>query len=436
MKLSLAMIAKNEAGILGHCLGSVQSLVDEIILVDTGSSDATSDIGRQFGARVEHFPWIDDFAAARNESLKYCTGDWVLILDADEAIDVLDHSLIRRACEDEGVYAYRLTLRNYFSSGRHSTLDTPVRLNESPYSEGREFSHYADFKGLRLCRRIPGLCFEGRIHELLDPCFDNRFLSITDLNAVIHHFGKLMKDKEIQKGRYYLDLALQDARKDPANPQFHFNVVQQGLTIQDWPTVLDAANTYMRLRSKVPPIIIFGAGVALQHLDRNEEALAHFDRLLQVFPFHASALTQRGISLAVLGRWEEARTSFRKAIQAQPGFIMPFLNLAEMEIALGRFPEARAVVEEGLGICPGDPMLLRDLVRLDLANQEPDRAVADAHIAIQRCPEGGDGMWHRLVALALQKKGDTEGALAILRQGREAFPGDPEIARLLALILG
>ena len=84
--LSLAMITKNESASLAHCLASVRGLVDELVVVDTGSSDGTVAVAEQHGARVGRFPWCDDFSAARNESLRLCTGDWVLLLDADESL--------------------------------------------------------------------------------------------------------------------------------------------------------------------------------------------------------------------------------------------------------------------------------------------------------------------------------------------------------------
>lgn len=424
------MIAKNEAGLIGHCLASVRELVDEIILVDTGSVDATVEIARQHGARVSHFTWVDDFAAARNAGVDQCSGDWVLILDADEAVDSLDHEAIRRACEVPDAEAYRLILRNYLPSGTQSTLDEPARLNNSPYTEGREHTHYSDFRGLRLCRRRPGLRFEGRIHELLDPFFMSRNLPIQNLDAVIHHYGKLILERESRKGRYYLDLAIQDAQREPLNHQYHFNIVQQGLLVRDWPVVLAAAEAYLRLQTWIPYIVYLGAGIALQGMGRHAESLSYLDRLLKVAPDHAMALTQRGISLALLGRMDESRISFRRAIRAQPEFMMPFLNLSELEGQMGRFDEAKAILEEALARCPSDPMLLQGRVKLDLQAQDIPSAVANARRALDRCPKGGEGLWHRLVALAEQKEGRTAQALEVLESGLAAFPEEPELSRL------
>jgi glycosyltransferase involved in cell wall biosynthesis len=84
--LSLCMIVKNEAENLPRCLASVAGLVDEMIVLDTGSTDGTVDLARSLGAQVEHFVWCDDFSQARNVALEYVTGDWVLVLDADEVL--------------------------------------------------------------------------------------------------------------------------------------------------------------------------------------------------------------------------------------------------------------------------------------------------------------------------------------------------------------
>ncbi|HJN34803.1 MAG TPA: glycosyltransferase family 2 protein, partial [Prochlorococcus sp.] len=84
--LSLSMVVRNEESCLGACLTSVKGFVDEIVVVDTGSTDATVAIAEAAGARIEHLPWPGDFAPARNAALNLTTGDWVLVLDADEQL--------------------------------------------------------------------------------------------------------------------------------------------------------------------------------------------------------------------------------------------------------------------------------------------------------------------------------------------------------------
>lgn len=85
--ISLCMIVKNEADNLARCLTSVRGAADELIIVDTGSTDDTIAIARSFGAAVISFPWTGDFAAARNAGLEKARGTWILVLDADEELD-------------------------------------------------------------------------------------------------------------------------------------------------------------------------------------------------------------------------------------------------------------------------------------------------------------------------------------------------------------
>jgi glycosyltransferase involved in cell wall biosynthesis len=92
--ISLCMIVKNESHNLHRCLQSVQGFVNQIIVVDTGSEDNTVEIARSYGAEVYFFEWCDDFAAARNYSLSFATGDWILILDADEKLIIGDREVI------------------------------------------------------------------------------------------------------------------------------------------------------------------------------------------------------------------------------------------------------------------------------------------------------------------------------------------------------
>ncbi len=98
-RLSLCMIVKDEAEMLPECLASVQGVVDEIVIVDTGSTDDTVAIAHAAGAKVVHEPWQNDFARARNAALAHATGDYVLQLDADERLAMLSKPMVRAVVE-------------------------------------------------------------------------------------------------------------------------------------------------------------------------------------------------------------------------------------------------------------------------------------------------------------------------------------------------
>ena len=434
--LSLAMIVKNEAANLPHCLASVRDLVDEMVVVDTGSSDDTVAIAESHGARVSHFAWVDDFAAARNEGLRQCTGDWVLVLDADETVDALDHAKIREACGQEKTPAFFMTLRNYFLDGGGVLLDQAIKPNDGRYDQGSEYSYYADFQGLRLCRRYPDLRFEGRIHELLAPYFHARKLPVGSLDAVIHHFGKVDLVREAEKAVRYLRMAQDQVAADPKNMQHQFNLMLQAATARDWHLVIAAAKACLALSPKPPIAVLTTLALAYQETGQPAEAIPPLKKVLATDPAHALALSRLPISYAMLGKVEEARSLLEKAIRKHPSIPAIRLALAETLLSHGLPGEAQAVFKAGVQACPTDPILWERLVKLDLQLDQQAQAAADAWAALRVIPGCGGGLWHALVAGFLLRSGETAKGRAVLEQGLSRHPHHEGLVRLRTLLEG
>ena len=148
--VSLCMIVKNEEDVLERCLESAAELVDEIIIVDTGSTDRTKEIAARFTGQIYDFPWRDDFAAARNESFSHASMDYCMWLDAD---DVLLE-------EDQTSF---LALKE--------SLDPSVSVVMAPYHTGFDesgrvtFSYYRE----RLIKNRAGMSWAGAVHEAVTP---------------------------------------------------------------------------------------------------------------------------------------------------------------------------------------------------------------------------------------------------------------------------
>jgi glycosyltransferase involved in cell wall biosynthesis len=428
------MIVKNEEAHLGHCLASVQGLVDEMVVVDTGSTDRTIEIAETFGAKLGHFKWVNDFAAARNESLRLCTGDWVLVLDADEAIDQRDFPVIRELIEKAESLAYYLPIRTYFLDGGQSSLDVAVTRNDSHYTEGKAYPYYAEAPGLRLFKRFDDLRFIGTVHELVNAYFESRGMAIGRTTAVLHHYGKLDTGREAFKKVLYLKLAEEDAQRDPANHQYQFNVMMQAMVAGEWEKTLSAAEAYIRLKGEAPYLVFIAAGMAHYMLGRPAEALHYYDQLLKAAPDHAMALTYRAQALGRLGRLVEARAALEKAIAINPSFMTPYVNLAELEGQAGTYEDARKALIRGITNNPDEERFYQAVVQLDLAHHKPEQAAADAWEAIQALPQGGGGEWHRLVAASLLKQGKPGPAQAIIAMGLKAFENHEGLTRLKALV--
>lgn len=151
MSISLCMIVKNEEHSLANCLESVASLMDEIIIVDTGSTDSTVSIAKRFTDKVYHYSWCDDFAAARNYSLSLANCDYAMWLDADDVILPMDYELLKQTILE---------------------LDkTKPDVVFMPYNVGFDESGRLtlSFQRERIIKLGRGLWFEGEIHEAIPP---------------------------------------------------------------------------------------------------------------------------------------------------------------------------------------------------------------------------------------------------------------------------
>lgn len=429
VRLSLAMIVKNEQRHLAHCLESVRGLVDEWIVVDTGSTDDTVAIAESFGATVSHFEWIDDFAAARNASLARCTGDWILVLDADESIDPLDHGLIRRALERSEVQGYKLWLRNYMRSGAFVGCSGAAQRNDGKYREGAAYSHHIPRRALRLFRRQAEPIYRSRVHELAESWFEEKRLLTEDLEATIHHFGKIDFEQDLGKQAEYTRLAKAEAEDHPGDPEAHYNVIQQALMIEDWESVLQAARQYLGLKPSAPLLVYLGAAMACQGLGRASESLTYLQPVLAREPNNTAALCARGDALADLGRAAEAQQAYLAAIDQNPAFTLPFLKLSELLERGGDVATARQILEAGLDQNPKDLVLWTSLVGLG-ARTGSEQVASDAWDALQAVPDGGKGIWHLLVAHGLLGRGARVEARLVLDQGLHVFPGQSELIAL------
>ncbi|GJQ63597.1 MAG: hypothetical protein SCALA702_26500 [Melioribacteraceae bacterium] len=192
-KLSLCMIVKNEENYLGDCLKSVKEVVDEIVIVDTGSSDNTVNIAREYGAKIFHFEWINDFSAARNYALSKTTGDWILYLDADERLAPESYnevSEIKRTTVKAGFYC------NVISFDEHNSKPNIIRYN-------RLFKNSADIR------------FEGKIHEQIVHSLKKNEYELFESGVKIFHEGyNIPQHMMLEKANRNLELLLEEYKKD------------------------------------------------------------------------------------------------------------------------------------------------------------------------------------------------------------------------------
>jgi len=209
--LSAALIVRDESRVLGECLASIRRIVDEIVVVDTGSVDDTVAIALRHGARVIHHAWRDDFAEARNVALDAAQGEWILYIDADERLSNADRAGVERMLTGAREVAFRVLLR--------------PDLVSTPYLE------------YRVWRQDPRIRFRGQIHEKVTPAIaavartDGR--PISDCELLLTHVG--YEGSQVHKHRRNLPLLRAELPREPENlfNRHHLSRVLRGLGEDD-----------------------------------------------------------------------------------------------------------------------------------------------------------------------------------------------------------
>ena len=262
-RLSVCLIAKNEEPFLGRCLASVKGLADQIVLVDTGSTDRTVEIAQEHGAEVHSFPWTDDFSAARNSALEHVTGDWVLVLDADEELPPESHAALGKLIRAAAVMAWRLPI-----------------IDVGQEEEGRSYVP-------RLFRNAPALFFVGRVHEQVFSSIEVRRqewgLDNRLGDAPLRHYGytaELVKDRDkVARNLRLLEKAIEELPDEPSL------IMNYGLELTRSGDRLQGLEQYRRafqLMGSQPPALVVPElrESLLTQLATQLTAGKHFDELI------------------------------------------------------------------------------------------------------------------------------------------------------------
>lgn len=279
--ISLCMIMKNEAKVLARCLESVKDIVEEIVIVDTGSTDESIKIAESFGAKIIKRKWTDDFSTARNTGIEKATCDWILILDPDEILSLKDHDKIKHICSDYRFHAYRLHTRNY-------TLDIRQQgalPNTNDYAEGKGYPGFILSTKTRLFLRVTGLRFKGAWHELLDWDIEIQKTPVATIEIPVHHYPhEISQASYKEKALFYNRLGLKKIREWPFNPQAWHELFVSYMVLKDYRKASYCAARTLKLGIPTPGRL-FSQSRALNELGaKNEGRLAFEKAVCMLYP--------------------------------------------------------------------------------------------------------------------------------------------------------
>lgn len=271
--ISLCMLVKDEAGFLPKAISSVRGFVNEIIVVDTGSTDGSDSIAEQLGAKVYHFDWVHDFSAARNFSLSKATGDWILRIDPDEIVPWETAIRLQELVRHPDIEGYVFPIMNW--------LQDPTQVRDPKWALSETCRLYKNL--------YPTVKYSNPVHEELDDDFKKlaekrgERVRVAKVPYAMYHYGYL-RDHEFKekKFNYYYELGKRHMDSDPNDPRPFFNMA-----------------------------------VHCMHVGNYREALEKYKKAIELDPKNHLALNDVGVLLSsVVGDYEGAEKFFKQALKS------------------------------------------------------------------------------------------------------------------------
>lgn len=367
------MIVKNEEKALPSCLSSVKDVVDEMVVLNTGSTDRTSEIAREFGARVYHFEWCNDFSAARNESLKYVQGDWVLVLDADEVLVPEIVPTLKQAIKCD-----RYLLINL--------LRQEIGAQQSPYSLVS-----------RLFRNHPDICFSRPYHALVDDSVSLILSQKPDWQvgylpevAILHsgyQKSAIAQANKFSKAQAAMEGFLACHPKDPyVCSKLGALYVQTGFVARGI-ELLERGLTCGGVNAEILYELHYHLGIAYTREQHPDLAIAHYQAATQVATYPMLKLgsyNNLGNLRRASGDLMGAKTAYEMALQIDPNFATGHYNLGMTLKALGCLKDAIAAYQQAIRLNPTYAEAYQNLgvVTLKLGNVPDSLAAFGRAIAL------------------------------------------------------
>ena len=408
------MIVKNEERVLTACLKSVRALVDEIIVVDTGSTDRTIEIAEAFGARVFRAEWENDFSKARNISLQHATKEWILVLDADEELNIDDHQRLK-ALTDSPNTCYTLFQRHYTND---------LRLNNSVACKGefpsmeRGYQGYFQSPIVRLWPNNRGVIFEGIIHEDVTPSITrNSEVTLQDGNILIHHYGftpEVAAQRGERKGQLYAELGIEKAKREPNNWQAFYELgIEHNLAGRPFEAIA-AFKEAVRID---PSQLWVWSNLAhvLSANGQSEEAQAAFNTALKIDPTCKEVLSNYGLFFYRHKLFSDAEKLLRRSVTVEPEFVAGWCNLAMVVSRSGRPSEGALLYHRAIQVNPMCVTARAALASLynDIGNHE--RALQCVE-PVKNLPDPHHTLALLSLGIALKGLSKTEDSLSVFGQ--------------------
>jgi|GEM_PF-1458725 len=350
--VSLCMIVKDEENCVLAAIQSVRNLTDELIVVDTGSTDNTPQLVLAAGARLFHLEWTQDFSIARNFALEQATSDWIIVLDADEVLEVIDPQAFYKLLIDSQVEGYFLRIRNHLDSTISESSDQVVRL----------FRNRLDYR------------FEGAIHEQVAPSIlrANNGSGLASIPLTIHHYGYL-KDRLESKEKFSRnsEIIRQELKQNPDNP---FLLYCLGLEYYQQDSILEGLNHLTKALTRLSgnegyfEDVLLNIALGYLRLEKAALLIDFLGKALSMYPDQADFFCLRGLAYLQQSNYCQAAADFERAlcigtIQLATIYQVNCL-LGDAHQSSGNYPQAQDAYTSALVHTPISTYPIQQLISL------------------------------------------------------------------------
>lgn len=420
--ISACMIVKNEAKVLSRCLESIKNYVDEIVVVDTGSTDRTVEIAESYGARVYHHLWEDNFSKHRNQSIGYTGSDWIFIIDADEELMPESGEEIQRAIQvDDDVDSILITVESDFDEGRGTSVHNSIRL-------------------FRNNNRIR---YKGRVHNDIVGEQNPKYAP----KARIFHYGyNLGPEVAARKFKRTSELLKLDIAEDPSDPRprhylaasylsagmFDLAAKESGIAIELYKSKELVNSDFLKS--------YFIASMAYINQSEFDEAESYAREALKIYPKHLDShfalswvyLEKKELTLF----WSHIQSYFEinKDIKERPELFGTIIHTSISSEYFAHYLKSCAYLMEGdheksrfeldnaLGLCPDRSEMHRLLGRYHRITGESAKAEEEFLKSLSCVPNKRNVM--RELCLLYRERGDLDKEQEYLERFVETDPED------------
>ena len=438
--ISACLIVKNEERFLPNCLKSVKNAVDEIVVVDTGSTDNTVNIAKEFGAKVYFYSWNNNYSEARNYAIRHATKEWILMIDADEELVQNDIPVLRQAICSDHYNGVIIAICSRIKSGTHTFYNTRVFRREKAFYKGI-IHEQVMIEGERLPSEIH-LYHYGydldedtmrkkwhRTTQLLEKQIAlNENDSFAWLNLIRNYCTQQLFADGIKAGKEALKRITPEANLQ------HFIMIlyeiadcylKTGNTAEAKKMCL-AALSKLREMNVAPEnidIVYTLACVYLKEGDCNN-AIAYFKRFLTLrelylknlsdclmtdtLGYDYSAYNGLGFCYGSLGQWEKAVGFLQKSIVSNPKYITTYKNLASCYSAMGNNTDAINTLLQSIPENIADQEIFIRLGDLFVKQQDYKQAISYYEKYLNLCPEDKNALLK--ISACYEKSGYKDAA--------------------------